>query len=142
MNLYNLRSYIIEWLQYAIRFVQLYFKSTHTIRMENIALRSQLTLYVQRYEKEKLPKPRPTPAFWQLWVLLSKNMTNWKEVLLIVRPETVIRWHRTAFKMYCIGVNSQRKLVDQPFRKKPFNSLNAYIRKTHCCRLRKFKKGC
>ncbi|WP_262174273.1 integrase core domain-containing protein [Saccharococcus sp. Marseille-Q5394] len=27
-------------------------------------------------------------------------MTNWKEVLLIVRPETVIRWHRTAFKMY------------------------------------------
>ncbi|WP_262174271.1 hypothetical protein [Saccharococcus sp. Marseille-Q5394] len=63
MNLYNLRIYIIEWLQYAIHFLQLYFQSTHTIRMENIALRSQLALYVQRYEKETLPKPTPTPAF-------------------------------------------------------------------------------
>lgn len=100
MNVYNLHTYLIEWLHYASRFLRLYLQSTHAIRMENVALGSQLALYVQRYEKEKLPKPTPTPAFRQLWVLLSKHMGNWSEVLLIVKPETVIRWHRTAFKFH------------------------------------------
>jgi putative transposase len=68
--------------------------------MENIALRSQLALYIQRYEKENLPKPQPTQTFRQLWVFLSKHLENWKEVLIIVKPDTVIKWHRTAFKFY------------------------------------------
>lgn len=68
--------------------------------MENIALRSQLAAYIQKEKKENRPKPRPTPAFRQLWVLLSKFMPNWKEVLHIVKPDTVIGWHRTAFKFY------------------------------------------
>lgn len=68
--------------------------------MENIALRSQLALYVQRYEKEKLPKPRPTPAFRQLWVFHSKHLGTWKDILVAAKPDTVMRWHRTAFKIH------------------------------------------
>lgn len=91
---------IKSWLVYLVHFVKLYFKSSHAIRMENIALRSQLSLYVHHYETRNLPKPRSTPAFRQLWVFLSKYFTMWKSNLVVVKPETVVKWHRTAFKIY------------------------------------------
>jgi len=34
------------------------------------------------------------------WVLLSLYWTNWQEALIIVKPETVIRWHRKGFKLF------------------------------------------
>jgi transposase InsO family protein len=33
-------------------------------------------------------------------VILSQLWKNWREVLIIVKPETVIRWHRQGFKLY------------------------------------------
>ncbi|MFC7685769.1 transposase [Ureibacillus sp. GCM10028918] len=96
----SLILFLKEWCRYFLKFLHLYLKSSYANKMENIALRSQLALYVQRYEKYKLPKPRPTPAFRQLWVLLSKHIENWKDYLITVKPETVIKWHRTAFKFY------------------------------------------
>jgi putative transposase len=33
-------------------------------------------------------------------VILSQLWKNWREVLLIVKPETVIKWHRQGFKLY------------------------------------------
>jgi putative transposase len=68
--------------------------------MENIALRSQLTLYEHQYEKKKLPKPNSTPAFRQLWVLLSKYYLLWQSCLARFKPSTVLKWHRTAFKFH------------------------------------------
>jgi transposase InsO family protein len=47
-----------------------------------------------------MPKPRITPAFRQLWVLLSKINPKWKSSLMLVKPGTVISWHKTAFKFY------------------------------------------
>ena len=34
------------------------------------------------------------------WIVLSKWWTHWKDVLLIVQPETVVKWHRQGFKFY------------------------------------------
>ncbi|MEH6948425.1 DDE-type integrase/transposase/recombinase [Bacillus sp. JJ634] len=89
-----------EWMNYLIPFLSLFFKSSNDIKLENIAPRSQLALYKQRYEKQKLPKLTPTPAFRQLWVILSKYLVNRKSRLVLVKPETVIKWHRTAFKLH------------------------------------------
>lgn len=89
-----------EWMSYLMPFLSLFFKSSKDIKLENIALRSQLARYQQRFEKQQLPKPAPTPAFRQLWVILSKYLGNWKCHLIVVKPETVIKWHRTAFKLH------------------------------------------
>ena len=35
-----------------------------------------------------------------VWVLLSKFLKNWKDVLVIVKPKTVIKWHRKGFKLF------------------------------------------
>lgn len=71
-----------------------------TLKQENIALRSQLALFQQQILNHQCPKPKPTPAFRQLWVLISKLCPHWKSFLMVVKPETVISWHRKAFRFY------------------------------------------
>ena len=68
--------------------------------IEILALRSQLSLVQQRIENKKIPKVKTTPVFRLLWVFISKHFYNWKSALIIVKPETVIKWHRKAFKLY------------------------------------------
>jgi len=68
--------------------------------MEILLLRSQLSLLLEKLENNKLSKPRATPAFRLLAVCLSKWFTGWRSSLVIVKPQTVIRWHKTAFKIF------------------------------------------
>lgn len=76
------------------------FRSRRSLALENIALRSQLALFEQQVLTGKRPKPQPTPAFRLLWTWLSKTWPDWRSALMVVKPETVIRWHRIAFKWY------------------------------------------
>ena len=68
--------------------------------LEIIALRSQLAIVQQNIITRKIAKPRFTVAFRQLWVLLSKRLPDWKSALILVKPETVVGWHKRAFKVY------------------------------------------
>jgi putative transposase len=74
--------------------------SRTALEIENIAFRSQLSLFQQQTLNHKISKPRPTLAFRQLWVMISKLWPNWKSALLVVKPETVLSWHRIAFRFY------------------------------------------
>jgi hypothetical protein len=58
----------------------------------NIALRHQLNV-LQRNVKQPALNRRDR----MLWVFLLKTWSQWKSALLIVKPETVISWHRTLF---------------------------------------------
>jgi putative transposase len=60
-----------------------------------LALRQQLAVYVHRH-----PRPRLSPLDRAFWVTLSRFWPHWRRVLVLVRPETVIRWHRKAFRGY------------------------------------------
>ena len=79
---------------------RLFFKSDVEITLENIALYSQLALFQEQTINRKRAKPQVTNAFRKLWIFLSKNLNNWKTTLVLVKPETVIGWHRRAFKFY------------------------------------------
>ena len=63
--------------------------------LENLALRHQLAV-LQR----AAPRPRLRPADRLFWVLLCRTCSAWADVLSLVKPETVIRWHRTGFTRY------------------------------------------
>src|SRR5687767_5385025 len=47
-----------------------------------------------------LPRPSLRPTDRLFWVWLSKIWIGWREALIIVKPETVIAWHRQAFCFY------------------------------------------
>src|SRR5687767_8139875 len=59
---------------------------------ENALLRQQL-LVLTRTAK----RPRFTPADRALLVLLASRVRAWRQALLIVQPETLLRWHRAGF---------------------------------------------
>ncbi len=59
---------------------------------ENALLRQQLII-LQRSVK----CPRCTPSDRALLVLLTGRLRTWRQALLIVQPETVLRWHRELF---------------------------------------------
>jgi len=69
---------------------------------------AQLSLFNHDVITGKRPKPKATPAFRQLWVLLSKFYVNWQDVMVNFTPRTVIKWQDTAFKFYWFK-KSQKK---------------------------------
>ena len=65
-----------------------------------VALRQQLAIYT-----EKQPRPRLTAADRGFWIALLRFWPRWRSALAIVRPETVIRWHRKEFRLYWRSVS-------------------------------------
>ena len=69
------------------------FKTRRSLALENLALRQQLAV-LQRSVK----RPRLSNLDRGLWVLLRRFWTDWAKVLVIVKPDTVVRWHRAGFR--------------------------------------------
>ncbi len=46
------------------------------------------------------PKPKLTPLDRAFWIALFRYWPRWNEVLVIVKPDTVVRWHRKGFRLY------------------------------------------
>ena len=70
-------------------------RSHADLALENLALRQQLALLQRRSKRPRFG--RLDRAFW---VWLSTRWPGWREVLHVVRPETVIRWHRQGFRAF------------------------------------------
>src|SRR6516162_4362914 len=62
---------------------------------ENLALRQQLAV-LQR----SAPRPRLRCRDRLFWVWLSQCFADWRSWLTIVKPETVVRWHRQGFRLF------------------------------------------
>src|ERR1019366_10244415 len=77
----------------ALRFILLGTRSSAALRAENLFLRKQLALYVERETK-----PRRANDATRLTLALLSKLFAWKEALIIVKPETLIRWHRKGFQ--------------------------------------------
>ena len=65
------------------------------LALENLALRQQLALLRRRSKRPQLG--RLDRVFW---VWLSSRWAGWRDALHVVRPETVIRWHRQGFRAF------------------------------------------
>jgi putative transposase len=71
-------------------------RSRARLQLELLALRHQLQV-LQRTRPPRLPL---TVSDRWLWVWLSRVWTGWRTGLVIVRPETVIAWHRRGFRLF------------------------------------------
>lgn len=73
-----------------------------------LAAESQLALCKQRIQLRKDPRPRFTPSFRLLWVILSKAWDQWRDLAHLMQPATVKRWHTTVFRFYWRWKSSRR----------------------------------
>jgi hypothetical protein len=70
-------------------------KSQRELALENLALRQQLAV-LRRTTK----RPELANADRAFWVALSRLWPDWQHALILVKPETVVGWHRKGFKLY------------------------------------------
>jgi len=71
------------------------FTDKASLAMENLALRQQLAVY-----EKAISRPRLTNRDRFFWVLLRKLCPGWEKFLLIVQPETVVKWHRRGLRLF------------------------------------------
>ncbi len=86
---------MLKWLGIIVRTLWSVLHTHRVLATENLVLRQQLAVL-----KHCHPRPRLTDADRLLWVILSRTWSDWREVLHIVQPETVVRWHRQGFRYY------------------------------------------
>ncbi len=80
---------LVRWLVTAL------FASRAKLAAENLALRHQLGVLGRSVKRPRLRKRDRI-----FWVWLSKLWPDWRAALVVVKPETVIAWHRKGFRLY------------------------------------------
>jgi putative transposase len=81
--------------QWVARAIAGFFMSRASLVAENLCLRQQLLVHQRRH-----PRPRLRDADRRFWILASRWFSNWRGTLLVVKPETVLAWHRKGWKAY------------------------------------------
>ncbi len=70
------------------------FKDRADLVAENVALRHQLSCLIHRGSR---PKLRPVDRAF--WAMLFRFWDGWRESLVMVKPSTVLAWHRKGFRL-------------------------------------------
>jgi putative transposase len=82
------------------------FRSGRSLLLENLALRQQLATLKRRH-----PRPRLGAVDRLFWVVARRFWSGWKQALIIVSPDTVVRWHRSGFALYWRAISKTREVV-------------------------------
>ena len=86
---------MVRWLGILFGTVRSCLQTHRELALENLALRQQLAVW-----KARERRPRLTKLDRIFWICLSRLWTRWRQSLHLVRPETVVGWHRAGFKRY------------------------------------------
>src|SRR5450759_1191229 len=78
------------------RWWTLSFRSSRSIKAENLFLRRQLGLYIERGVE-----PRRIDPVTRISLTVLSPLFSWRDALVVVRPETLIRWHLARSRLLC-----------------------------------------
>jgi putative transposase len=87
---------------------RVFFRSRVETSLEIIALRQQVAVLKRKDRRPVLN--RPDRLFW---IALRMLWPRWSEILVIVKPATVIAWHRAGFFPYIDSGNPDREAAGQ-----------------------------
>jgi putative transposase len=95
-------SLLFLWIGALIRL----FRNRRNLVLENLVLRQQLAVLKRRH-------PRPSLGLLDklFWIVVRRFWSEWRQALIVVTLETVVRWHRTGFRMYWLLISRVRKQV-------------------------------
>ena len=75
--------------------IRVFFRSRSDTALEVLALRQQVAVL-----KRKRPRPRLNSWDRLFWTALRQCRSRWTDVLVLVKPDTVVGWHRAGFRLY------------------------------------------
>ena len=93
-SLFRLVAILFDLAQDVLRLLLLGTRSTAALKAENMFLRKQLALYLEREVK-----PRRATDAMRLSMVLFSRFFAWQNALVNVKPETFLSWHRKGFRL-------------------------------------------
>ncbi len=93
---------LLRFVMLLFRCVPAFFRNRNDQAIVELALRQQLATFAL-----KGPKPRITSIDRTFWVFLSRIWSGWRDALVIVQPDTVVRWHRKGFRLYWRAISKR-----------------------------------
>ena len=94
--IWNVLNSISGWLAFFLAGASSVLKTRAALHFENVALRHQIGVL----QRSATKRPRLQATDRLLWVWLSRVWADWRSSLVIVKPETVVAWHRKAFLLF------------------------------------------
>ena len=90
----TLLAVVVRLVEDALRWLVLLCRSTKSLEAENLFLRRQLALYIERRVK-----PRRLDVATRVSLVVLSRLFDWRNALVVVQPATLIRWHRAGWKL-------------------------------------------
>jgi putative transposase len=91
----NVLLTMFDLLRDTLKFIRVSLRPRWALAAENLFLRKQLALYIERRVK-----PRRAKASAKLTLVLLSRLFAWRYALPVVKPDTVTRWHRKGFRLF------------------------------------------
>jgi putative transposase len=109
----SLLKLITDLIADGLLFFRLLFRSRTSLSAEVLFLRKQLAFYEERHVQ-----PRRLDDSARFSLILWSHLCDWKEALVIVKPETLIGWYRKGFQLFWKGKSqSGRPRIPENIRK-------------------------
>ncbi len=85
----------MRWITLLLTLINALLADRSRLALENVALRQQLTILRRSVKRAKIDDSDRV-----FWILMRRLVGNWRDTLLIVQPDTVVRWHRKGWRYY------------------------------------------
>ncbi len=99
---------MIQFALMLLSYLRAFLHSRHDLGLEILALRQQLAVL-----KRRRPRPHIRRRDRLLWIALSSIWSRWTDALILVKPDTVIGWHRSGFRL-CWRFRSRVSRLGRP----------------------------
>jgi len=84
-------------------------RSRRDLVLENLVLKQQLAAF-----KASNQRPRIRVCDRAFWIVVRRLWTKWSDALVIVKPDTVVRWHRAGFRLFWSWISRRRARPGRP----------------------------
>ena len=98
----------MRWITHLLALINALLADRSRLALENVALRQQIAVLKRSVKRAKIEDSDRI-----FWILLRRLLDSWRDALLIVKPETVISWHRKGWR-YFWHRKSQRGTPGRP----------------------------
>jgi putative transposase len=89
------RGDVFDWVSLLIGALRAALRGRQALGLENLLLRQRLAVAPRTH-----PRPRLRRRDRVVWVVARRRCADWRRHLVLVRPETVLRWHRQGWQFY------------------------------------------
>ena len=85
----------MPWITHLLMLVNALLADRSRLALENAALRQQIVVLKRSVKRAKI-----NDSDRIFWILMRRLLDSWRSTLLIVKPETVIKWHRKGWRYF------------------------------------------